>query len=189
MDTFTRTLRNVQVILLALAGGLIFLTVVILFMVAQLKPAGFAGGQGPQWNGLSLFTVLFLGISLLNMLVAVVLPPLILNNQIAQWAKTAEPITAKFDSWETNDNVWLDRVPASTLSGLLQRFQTSRILAAALNEAAGMMCAIAYLLEAHAISLIVIGMAIALMLWHVPTRTSLSQWLFTQIEKLQKDTA
>lgn len=187
MNTFTRTLRNLQVILIALAGGLIFLTVIILFMVAQLRPAGFAGGQGPQWNGFSLLTLLFLGISVLNMLLAAFLPPMLLNSQLTQWAKSAEPVTAKFDSWEASDLSWMERLPTSTLDGLLQRFQSSRILTVALCEAAGMMCAIAYLLDANAISLIVIGMAIALMFWHVPTKTSLNQWLFAQVEKLQRD--
>lgn len=187
MNTFTKTLRNLQIILLALAGGLIFLAIVIMFMVFQLKPGGFAAGQGPQWNAVPLLTVGFLGLSVFNMLLATFLPPILLKNQISKWARSAEPITTKFDSWEASDLAWIERVPTSTLNELLQRFQTSRIISAALCEAAGMMSAIAYLLEGQAASLIVIGMAIALMFWQIPSKASLGQWLFTQVERMQRD--
>jgi len=185
MVVFLKTLRHLQIIIIALAAGLIVLTAVMLYMVLHLKPAGFIGGQGPQWNGVPLLTALFLGIGALNLLLSFVIPVLILKTQTAQWAKQAKPIEGELTSWETSDLTWLDRVPAETLSKLLSIFQSSRIVAVALCEAAGMMCGIAYLLEAHLTSLAMVGLSIALMLIRVPTQPMLSNWVFGHIEHLK----
>lgn len=187
MDTFTKTLRNVQVILFALVSGLTLLSLVSIYMVFQVKPGGFAAGQGPQWNAVPLLTAGFLGISLLNMMLVFVLPPLLLNNQIRQWTRSAEPVGTKLDSWESSELAWIDRVPLNILGEMLQRFQSNRILCASLCEAAGMLSAIAYLIEGHPASLAMIVLAIVVMFLHIPTKASLGQWLFSQIERLQRE--
>ncbi|MFT3879163.1 MAG: hypothetical protein QM703_05815 [Gemmatales bacterium] len=185
MEAFLKTLRHLQIIIIALAAGLIVLAAVMIYMVLHLKPAGFIGGQGPQWNGVPLLTALFLGIGALNLFLSFVIPLLILKTQTAQWAKQAKPIEGELTTWETSDLTWLDRVPTETLSKLLTIFQSSRIVAVALCEAAGMMCVIAYLLEAHLPSLVMVGISIALMLIRVPTQSTLSNWVFGHIEQLK----
>lgn len=185
MEAFLKTLRHLQIIIIALAAGLIVLAVVMIYMVLALKPAGFIGGQGPQWNGVPLLTTLFLGLGALNLLLSVVVPLLIVKTQTRQWAKQAKPIEGELTSWETSDLTWLDRVPTETLSKLLTIFQSSRIVAVALCEAAGMMCGMAYLLEAHLASLVMVGISIALMLTRVPTQSMLSNWVFGHIEQLK----
>lgn len=185
MEALLKTLRHLQIIIIALAAGLIVLAAVMIYMVLHLKPAGFIGGQGPQWNGIPLLTTLFLGIGALNLFLSFVIPLLILKTQIAQWAKQAKPIEGELASWETSDLTWLDRVPTEALSKLLAIFQSSRIVAVALCEAAGMMCGIAYLLEAHLASLVMVGISITLMLIRVPTQPMLSNWVFAHIERLK----
>jgi len=54
-------------------------------------------------------------------------------------------------------------------------------------EAAGMMSGIAYLLEAHLVSLIMVGVSIGLMLWRVPTKTAMGNWVFMQVERLKRE--
>ena len=105
----------------------------------------------------------------------------------SQWAKEAQPIAGDLTSWEASDLTWLNRVPNDSLNKLLMAFQTNRIVAVALCEAAGMISGVAYLLEANPISLVLMGMAIGLMIWSVPTQTSLSTWVFSQIERLKRE--
>ncbi len=185
MEAFLKTLRHLQIIIIALAAGLIVLGAVMIYMVLQVRPAGFIGGQGPQWNGVPLMTALFLGLGALNLFLSFVVPLLIVKFQTAAWAKQARPLEGELTSWETSDFTWLHRVPVGTLSQLLTIFHSSRIVAVALCEAAGMMCGIAYLLEAQLVSLVMVGISIALMLKQVPTQAMMSNWVFGHIERLK----
>lgn len=187
MEAFRKTLSILQVIILALAAGLIVLSAVMIYMVAQVKPGGFIGGAGPQLAGWPLMTTVLDGVSFLNILLSVYLPPLFLKRMTSQWAKEAQPIAGDLTSWEASDLTWLNRVPNDSLNKLLMAFQTNRIVAVALCEAAGMISGVAYLLEANPISLVLMGMAIGLMIWSVPTQTSLSTWVFSQIERLKRE--
>lgn len=187
MEAFHKTLRNLQVIILALAAGLLILVAIMMHMVLNVKPGGFVGGLGPQFGGLPLLTTVLVGVAVLTLLLSFVLPKFMIDAQISLWKKQVRPIEGELTSWETSDLAWLNRVPAETLSKLLMIFQTSRIVVVSLCEAAGMLSVIAYLLEAHTVALVMAGVAIILMVWHVPTQSSLSSWVFTQIERLKRE--
>jgi hypothetical protein len=187
MEALVKTLRNLQVITLALVAGLMMLTAVMIYMVAQVKPGGFIGVAGPQLGGWPLMTTVLDGVSILTILLAVYLPPIFLKQTVGQWSKEAQPLVGDLTSWEASDLTWLNRVPKDSLNKLLMAFQTNRIVAVALCEAAGMISGVAYLLEANPISLVLMGMAIGLMIWNVPTQTSLSAWVFAQMEKLKRE--
>lgn len=185
MEALLKTVRHLQIIIIALAAGLIMLAAVMIYMVLVIKPAGFIAGQGPQWNGVPMLTTLFLGIGALNLFLSFVLPMLLLKTQTALWAKQARPIDGELTSWETSDLTWLDRVPAESLSKLLAIFQSNRIVAVALCEVSGMVCGIAFLLEAHLVSLVMVGISIALMLCRLPSQSRLSNWVYVQIDQLK----
>lgn len=187
MEAFRKTVSILQVIILALAAGLIVLSAVMIYMVIQVKPGGFIGRAGPQLAGLPLMTIVLDGISLITLLISFFLPPLLLNVMTSNWAKKAQPIDGDLASWETSDLTWLDRVPRKSLETLLNLFQTNRIVAVALCEGAGMTSGIAYLLEAHLVSLALVAVAIGLMIWRVPTQTTLSSWVYAQMERLKRE--
>jgi hypothetical protein len=189
MEAFLRTIRHLQIIIIALAAGLIVLCAVMMYMVLHHKPAGFIVGLGPQWGGIPLLTTVLLGVSAFALLLSFALPVFVLKVQTASWAKQAKPIEGELTSWDSSDLTWLNRMPAETLTKLMMIFQASRIVVVALCEAAGMMSGIAYLLEAHLVSLVMAGISIGLMLWRVPTQASLGNWVFMQVERLKREIA
>lgn len=186
MDTFTKTLRNTQVITFALAGGLVVLMGMVMYMLLEVKPGGFIGGKGPMLGTWPLLSTILCGISFLNLLLSFLIPPMLLNMQLAAWLKTAQPPTGELAAWETNDLTWLEKVPTTTLNPLLAMFQSNKIITVALCEGTGVLCAVAYLLEAQWFAIVLLLLAIAAMLVRVATKGSLNEWLYAQITKLQQ---
>ncbi len=74
MPPYLRTLRNTQVIAIALIVGLLILVAILFFMLLQIKPGGFLGGQGPQWNNLPLLTVFLAGLGVVVLGCSLILP-------------------------------------------------------------------------------------------------------------------
>lgn len=187
MQPFQKTLTIVQVIMITMAAGLIILSGIMIYMVHQVQPGGFLGPKGPELGPLPLITTTLAGTSLLVLILALILPAFILNTQLTWWKKQAQPVQGEFSAWETTDLAWLDRVPSETLTSLLGIFHNNKIMTVALFEGAGMLSAMAYLLEAHWFALTMLILSIVLMLAKVPTQATLNTWLFTQIEQLRRD--
>jgi hypothetical protein len=187
MQAFRKTLSILRVIILALAAGLTVVGAVMIYMVIQVKPGGFIGGAGPQLAGLPLMTIVMDGISLVILLLSFFLPPVLLNIMTRNWARKAQPIEGDLATWETTDLTWLDRVPGESLQSLLNLFHTNRIVSVALCEAAGMISVIAYLLEANFISLALLIASIAMMIWRIPTQSTLNNWVYAQMERLKRE--
>ena len=63
-------------------------------------------------------------------------------------------------------------------------FQSDRLLKLVLPEGAGILGAMAYLLEGHWLAIVVLFLAIATMVLRIPTSASLLQWLAVQMGKV-----
>ena len=187
MEAFRKTVSILQVIILALVAGLTVLGAVMIYMVIQVKPGGFIGGAGPQLAGLPLMTMVLDGISFVCLLLSFILPSMLLNIMTSKWARKAQPIEGDLASWETSDLTWLDRVPGESLQTLLNLVHTNRIVSVALCEAAGMISTIAYLLEANLVSLALLVASIAMMIWRIPTQSTLNKWVSSQMERLKRE--
>lgn len=186
MKWFNATLIQVRVTILGLAGGLIVLMGFCMFMLHQIKPGGFVAANAPQWGNLLLLTTLFCGLSFLLFLASLGLPRWIVASNLARWAKQAERYPHDVTGLDQSLTDWIEQAPETSLKSLLQIFQTGKIIPAALCEAGGMLCAMAYLLEAHPASIVMVFISICLMLYRFPSQSEMNGWLLQQFEKLQK---
>ncbi|HQR42414.1 MAG TPA: hypothetical protein PLX97_07010 [Gemmatales bacterium] len=184
MPPYLRTLRNTQVIAIALILGLLILVAILFFMLVQVKPGGFIGGQGPQWNNLPLLTVFLAGLGVVLLGCSLILPPVVTAMNLKRWQAEATPLAGTLAEWEQAEPAWLEKVPADTLDKLLQVFQSDRLLKLVLPEGAGILGAMAYLLEGHWLAIVVLFLAIATMVLRIPTSASLLQWLAVQMGKV-----
>lgn len=180
MPPYLRTLRNIQVIALALIMGLLILAAIIFFMLTRVKPGGMMGGQGPMWNQIPVVTLVLAGVGGLVLLLSLMVPPVITSMNLMSWRrKTVMPDKA-WKEWELTEPGWLEQVKPDALAGLLQVFQMDRLLKLALSEAAGMLGAMGFLLESHGLAMGVMLIAIVAMVYHVPTQAKLLAWLAKQ---------
>lgn len=186
MDHFTKTLRITQVITLALAGGMVVVMAVVMFMLLNVQPAGFLAGKGPQVGGFPLITLVLCSAGVFLLAVSFILPAIITKAQVTQWAKTAVPATGELKDWETNDVAWMEKVDAPSLNRLLMIFQIEKVILAGVCEAAGVLCAVAYLMETQWIAIVLLVLAIASMVGRLATKGSLNQWLYEQFARLQR---
>ena len=186
MQPFHKTLITTQVIMIALAGGLMVVAGVIVYIVLQFKPNGFMGPNPPQIGPFPIITTTLCGMSAVVLLISFIIPRIHAPVLLAYLRKQGQSVVGEFTSWETSDFTWLQRVPSETLDTLLGGFLSTKIVMVALCEGAGMMCAVVYLLESYWIALALIVLAIVLILARVPTQSSLNAWLFTQVEQLRR---
>lgn len=186
MKWFSTALIQVRITVLGLAGGLIVLMGMCMFMLHQVKPGGFIAGNAPQWGNVLLLTALFCGISILLFLTSLGLPQWITASNLSRWARHAEPLPMDVTGLDQSNTDWLEQAPETSLKSLVQIFQIGKIVPAALCEACGMLCALAYLLEAHPLSIVMVFISICLMLYRFPSQAELNGWLLQQFEKLQK---
>jgi hypothetical protein len=181
MPPYLRTLRNVQVIAFALITGLVILIAISFFMLTKVKVGGFLGGQGPVWNQVPVMTLVMSGVGALILIMSFIVPPAVTAMNVKPWRQTIVPPEQPWAEWERDDPAWLERVPASTLAGLLQVFQTDRLLKLALSEAAGVIGVMGSLLESLGLAIGVMLLAVVAMVWHVPTQRRLLEWLAKQV--------
>lgn len=181
METVEKSLVTTQVILIALIGGLLVISGVMVYMVWVVAPGGFIAGKGPQWGGLPFMTTVLAGMGILILLLAKPLTAIVVRQRLIEWKKRASPPAETMQDWDMQDFQWLDKVPVSTLTSLLEVFQTKKITMAALCEGAGMLSAMVYLLEGYWVALGVVAVAIVLMAWEIPNRSNLNQWLKVQM--------
>lgn len=187
MDPFRKTLQNIQVIMFALVGGLLMVCFLIIYMVFTVKPGGFIAGNGPQWGNLPLMTTMFVGISVITLILSFVVPAFISRLQIKLGGTPSEPFRGELASWETADQAWLERVPAGTLDKLLNVYQSHKILTVALAEAGGILSAIAYLLEGYWVAIAMVAVVIVSMILRIPTKSTMNAWLFEQVERMKRE--
>jgi len=178
------TVRNLQVILFALVGGLVVLMVVIMSVLMQVKPGGFIGVQGPKLGELPLITTVLCGIAVMNLVISLGLPAFITRTSVGQLAKTVKPVEVVVASWDTENIAWQEKMPEETMTKLLGIFQAEKIIAGALCEAGGMLAAVAYLLEANWVAVVLLFLCIAAMLMRLPTLDGVNRWLLTQVTRL-----
>jgi len=184
------TVRNLQVILFALVGGLVVLMVVIMSVLMQVKPGGFIGAQGPKLGELPLITTVLCGIAVMNLVISLGLPAFVTRTSVGQLAKTVKPVEVEVEvevevaSWDTEYIAWQEKVPEETMTKLLGIFQAEKIIAGALCEAGGMLAAVAYLLEANWVAVVLLFLCIAAMLMRLPTLDGVNRWLLTQVTRL-----
>ncbi|HMP17785.1 MAG TPA: hypothetical protein PKD72_12230 [Gemmatales bacterium] len=180
------TARNVRVIYFALAGGLIFLLGICLYMISQVAPNGFVAGKaaGPAILNLPFLTLILSVVAIMNLLMSLVLPGTITKNRLDRLGKKQEPPQLSWDEWDTENTSWQEQLPQPLRLELLQTYSAESIMGAALAQSTGIISAVAYLLEAHWLPIVLLFLAIVYMLWNLPTLPKLNHWLRKKVKFL-----
>jgi hypothetical protein len=165
-------LRTMQIIAGSLLAGLIAFLGIAVYIV-QLQNHGQGMGAAPGSSLVSLTAVAMLGICAP---LAFVLPRtqtrLALRRILAGTWKAPQGFSPTL--WTTDG------------AKLLVVCQTTMIMGWALLEGPGFLGCIAYLFEAQALALGVIGVAIVLILWTFPTEGRVRNWLRRQVDVLSE---
>jgi hypothetical protein len=163
-DFVRRSVRTMQIIVGALAGGvLLFLVIVVFLATANVR----------HQMGQPIITYAAIG-----MAVAVIVGWLIVPAVIAAQMKKSviEKSSGQPDPRAPVANADLGDVPP-----LVAIFQTRTIIAAALLEGAAFFACIAYMLERQPIALAAVGVLLLLILSQMPTVGRVESWLETEL--------
>lgn len=160
---FRTAVRTMQIITLAILGGLVTLIVVALVVENQRPPAELAH-RASRTPFISFIAV---AVAFVNILAAYVVPNVLVHASMKRQAARAQPLSVEAEA-----------------SALLALRQTAQILTIALLEAAGFLGAIAYLMEGHLLGLMVSGAMAGFILSAFPTTPRIANWLETQQQRL-----
>jgi hypothetical protein len=152
-------LRTMQIIAGAMIWGVLTALAIFLFLALAQQHKSILV-QAEDLHVVSLVAILLL---LSNAPLALVLPGILTRNSLRQIASGAQP-----------------------LDQLLPLRQTTMIVSFALLEGAAMLGCIAFFLETHAATLVVVGLAVLLMLAQFPTRQRVRTWLARQLATLEE---
>lgn len=178
-DFIARTTRTSQIIIGALAMGLVFF-----IAIATLVPFQGVGGPpgGPVAPPTPIFTYMAFALGIPGFLFSIIVPKVIATaerRKIARgtWGQPADSqVKASKDFSEGNDTAKLIAV-----------FQTQLIIGAALNEGPAFFALIAYMLERNPLSL---GLAVFLILGvavRFPTQIRVEQWIDNQLQLILQE--
>jgi len=152
-------LRTMQIIAAAMIMGVVFALAIFLFLLLVQQQRTIL----TQIDDLQAVSLVALLLFVTNAPLSLVLPNIVTRNSLTQIAAGAAP-----------------------LDGLLAIRQTTLIIALALLEGAAMLGCIAFFLDCHALDLVVVGVALALMLARFPTRNRVRTWLARRLAMLEE---
>jgi hypothetical protein len=167
-ELFARRVRTMQIMAAALIGGVVIFAAIVLYLVDQDGPRG----QVPAAGDLPILSVAALVMLGISVPLSLFVPNIILRSALQRIAAGAPTPPAARTCVETDPTQH-----ASDESRLLQARQTTTIVACALLEAAGMMAALAYLVEGQSFALTTTAVAVAFMLFQFPTQRRVRDWL------------
>jgi hypothetical protein len=186
MDPFRKLLIQMQVITVALSAGLLVMIVVVVTVVQLLGRPVAAKIQLLAPN-VPMVTAVMAAASLVILFIALMIPALIERMRIRRLARAGSFVPDVVPPWTEADPSWVQRSDAQLLYRLVQALHNKTILRGALLEALGMLSGMAYLVEAHAASLIFMALSQLWLVLSIPTRQKVSQWLAAQVERLRYD--
>ncbi len=176
-DAVQKTVRGGQIIVGALAGGVIFFCVLITTVLSEGRQPG--AGRGPFLLGLPLLTAIAVGHGLILTVASFLVPKVVVDGGLRAIAKGPS-----LDNMKRTESGQRQVYPASDVGRLLPLFQRQLIIATALNEGAAFFAAIAYLIEGQAVALAVAGTMVAFILARFPVLDRVQGWLEAQLERL-----
>jgi hypothetical protein len=165
---FALRVRTMQIFAATLCGGVAIFAAIALYLVDQDGPLG----QVPAPGDLPILSVAALVMLGICVPLGLFLPNMILRGtlqRIAAGTWTPPPVSVDAAAGPSRY--------ASDEARLLQARQTLMIIACALLESAGMLAAMAYLLEGQSFALTTTAVALALMLFQFPTQGRVRDWL------------
>lgn len=152
--------RVMQITSLAVLQGMVIFAVVVLVIRGNM---GF-----PLWGDPSTLTVLAIGVFAALAVLALIVPDQVAKRMCARLALGTLPT--------------LPNLPPGDISQLLTVFQTRLLLRLALLDAAALFAIIAYLIDGHALAVVLAGVGLIKMLLFFPTRGSVQAWMERQAE-------
>jgi hypothetical protein len=182
MQTPEQNVKSIQVISVALAMGLLVLGIVFILVILS-RGQGMVRINGPAFPDPANITTVLLFLSGVLLVSAAWIPPLISRSITGQLLRDQSMPAMDRPAWEEPADL-LARVPPPVTQRLVGGYATQALVRGALLESAGMLSAMAFLLEAHWISLTLWGAAILGILLAFPTSTRLQRWLETQAQRL-----
>jgi hypothetical protein len=167
-----------QIIVFALVMGIVSFLGVVVFIRHGPNPPNAANNTGPM------LTYLGIGFAALMLVLHFVLPLLFVSNVRRLIVKGAwnpagrgDPVSAEHLSRMSD---------ADKLCSLFPLYQSQLIVSAAVLEGAAFFNLIAYLLEGDVVSLVVVGLLLAVMLVRFPTNNRAERFLSEQLELLRQ---
>jgi hypothetical protein len=181
-STIDQTLRTVQLLVAALALGL-FVAGLIIGLTVLSHGQPFAPAAVPpvvfDLPGITAVSLLIFGILATT---ALWLPRAMSRSIARRLAQEHSLPAATFSAWDQENTLWFEQLPAGVSQQLLAGYTGQRVAAAVMIEAAGMLAAVAFLLEGHWLAFLLWSLCIALILYSLPTQTKFAAWLKTQRE-------
>lgn len=170
--------RTTQIIVAALAGGLLVFLAIVLIVEPPGPPAG-PGRDNPL--KLPFLTMIAVGIGIACLIMSFVAPGLLVSNGLKQLVERPPGEPAPTDPWKEGPTL-----PSNDVGGLLRLFQTQLIMASALVEGAGFFALIAYMIDRHPVALGFGAFLIAALLARFPTFERVHGWLDDQSARLSR---
>jgi hypothetical protein len=178
IDQVTRVL---QIIISALVTGMVVFLAIVLFLRVGSTAKVLVGGQPPaavpaapaQELALPIITLVALVFAAIDVPLSIFVPKLIADTACKALAAAKGP-----------------EGPPSTaedVAALVSAYQTKTIAGAALNEGAGFLALIAYMLEGQLIALAVAVALIVGVALRFPRRAAVEQWVDDRLARVQLD--
>lgn len=171
-----QALRGCRIFSLALSVGLIVFMAIVLWLKR---------GQTPEVLPRSVVWV-FIGQSALALMMSFVLssPAGLLARLRA--AAQGQPSSSPSSTGVGNQSRFSKDQPL--LAGpILDAFRSSVIIKGAISEGAGMAAAASYLIRPSLVGLALAGVALLAILWRVPNRAGLTDWLLGQRDRIRQE--
>lgn len=157
--------RTAQIILLALAMGVVTFAAVVVFAVS--------GGQQGRGNTITLLATVFAGADLV---LCLLIPEFIT-------ATNRRKIAA--GTWQAAQSQ--GPVPESDAGRLALTYQVKMIIGTALLEGGCFLALVAYMTERQALGLAVAAVLLAALLAHFPTRARVEAWIEDQLHRVEDE--
>ena len=163
--------RTLQIIVGAMAGGVLMFLAVVLFLVSK--------NAQPAPASLPVLTYIAVGMSVVIGIAWLIVPGVIvgrmrqslLNGNSSDWGLVKNmPNAAELG----------DVVPLAAI------YQTRTVIRAALLEGTAFLACIAYMLEHQAIALAIAGLLLLMILSQIPTVSGLESWLDDELATVQQ---
>jgi hypothetical protein len=166
IENFDVMVRQVQIIVGALVGGVFFFLVIVLMMGNGFQP--FDPG--------AIVSLVMAGLGISMIFMRLMVPSIIVSTGCQKIAA---------GSWGANVPQQ-SQLPDTDEGKLLQLFLTKVIIGSALLEGGAFGCLIAFLLEGQIYTLVLAVILVAGILMGFPTRGSVTEWLETQLRRVQE---